>query len=187
MVVIGDFASKVSDVLYFGKYPTQDECNVLSYEGFVLWVDLMFPEETKGWTDLYIPPPGIKLIKCPMKDRTPESKDERLFSRTISIIVDACLRKEKVYVQCRGGHGRSAVVAAICLCIIEGIEPRIALQRVKLAHNNRKIMEPRWRTMGAPQTRSQKQFVLNYDFSKHQNIPLIYDIDTDGYYVVEFE
>lgn len=71
--------------------------------------------------------------------------------------------KGKVYIHCRGGHGRSAMIAAIVIAIVNNdISANDALLVVFGAHQSRKVMKPKWRFLGAPQTRSQKEFVRSY-------------------------
>jgi protein-tyrosine phosphatase len=197
---LDDFSSKVSETIIFGKYPTQIECDLLLKTGVLLFIDLTTPEEMVNpknpeWKPYVLPDSGkVKYIRCPIEDRTPTARDDDVFDNMISHISHACIAPKKpiplVYIHCRGGHGRSAMVAAIMLCIVENIDPRNALIRVKDAHQKRKIMEPRWRKMGAPQTRAQKTFVTTW-VEKYKVSTMIaqnqkYTLGDDGYYVVVF-
>ena len=67
----------------------------------------------------------------------------------------------KIYVHCRGGHGRAGLAVAALLILRSGYEvsPHLALSTVYDAHQERPTMQPRWRKKGSPQTVKQKQFV----------------------------
>jgi predicted NAD-dependent protein-ADP-ribosyltransferase YbiA (DUF1768 family) len=72
------------------------------------------------------------------------------------------LSQEKVYIHCKGGHGRSGVVVACLLCFIFKLTPFQSLEYTTKCHNNRHIMRDKWRKIGSPQTYLQKKFVYNF-------------------------
>lgn len=77
--------------------------------------------------------------------------------------LDQVLQHPRIYIHCRGGHGRAGlVVAALCLQAQDCTTPQQALTRVHEAHQERKEMTDRFRKMGSPQRLSQKQFVRDY-------------------------
>jgi protein tyrosine phosphatase len=63
----------------------------------------------------------------------------------------------KIYIHCRGGHGRSGIVAA-CLLIHMGYSNEEALEMVSAAHKTRAYIPD----YPCPQTPEQVQFVKNY-------------------------
>lgn len=162
--------------LRFGKYPTQDECDVLMPQ-FNIFVDLTTPEEITWSSEPggrgYDLPEDVQYYRCPIDDRTPNPRDFSKFRDVIFTIVEALSATGSVYIHCRGGHGRSAMMAAVVLCLINpGLGPEDALVKVREAHSKRKIMEPRWRKMGAPQTTSQINFVYTEIEKLVHGIPL---------------
>lgn len=64
---------------------------------------------------------------------------------------------ERIYIHCRGGHGRSGIVAA-CLLIHMGYSNEEALTLVSNAHKTREYIPD----YPCPQTAEQVQFVRNY-------------------------
>ena len=66
---------------------------------------------------------------------------------------------EKIYIHCKGGHGRSGVVVACLLCNIFKINPTKSIQLTNEYHNQRTDMKEKWRKIGSPQTAQQKTFV----------------------------
>ncbi len=160
---LDDFTAAIDDKLYFGKYPTQEEANLLLENDFEVYVDLTTADEVT-WAP-YKLAKGVIKMTCPLVDRTPDAVDNTVFLNTIKEIIRYYRGDRKIYIHCRGGHGRSAVVAAIVIAHLKNTSPSGALKLVKTAHSHRKIMEAKWRKMGAPQTKAQKDFVLNYDYS----------------------
>lgn len=187
-----NFSSKVTDTLFFGKYPSQEECDLIISEGVVLFVDLTTPEEItwapikggRGY-DFGSHSPNIAYIRCAMEDRTPDARDENQFKRALAVAYKECKNGNKVYIHCRGGHGRSGMLAAILLCMVEGIDSKDSLARIKDAHSTRTIMEPKWRKMGAPQTLAQKKFVKVY-MDRNDNSEPAFSTGKDGYYIASF-
>jgi protein-tyrosine phosphatase len=91
--------------------------------------------------------------RCPVTESDPTQ-----FVRECVNILDA---HQGVYIFCRGGHGRSALIAALVL-IEKGVTNRDALRLIREAHGKRLVMEEKWRKMGAPQTTAQKSYVLSW-------------------------
>src|SRR5690349_374616 len=147
MAAINDFSCVVPALrgLRFGKFPTQSECDALLTSGYNIFVDLTCADEfdppLKGCMN------GSKLredtiyLSCPIKDRTPDAIDRNTFSNTVRVIISFLLRDKPVYVFCRGGHGRSAVVAAIVLRIMTSGTPEQCLYAINAAHSTRKVMD----------------------------------------------
>jgi protein-tyrosine phosphatase len=73
-------------------------------------------------------------------------------------VLRRALTHPRVYVHCRGGHGRSAVVVA-CMLRECGETAISALALVRASHAERTTMTTRMRTLGAPQNVKQQQFV----------------------------
>lgn len=112
----------------------------------------------------YTLPNNIIYLSYPIVDKRQPASIISILS-LIQIITS--LTNKPVYLHCRGGHGRSAVVA-ICLYLylykINNLTPNYdsIVIAINNAHQSRKIMADRWRRLGVPQTKSQKQFCLNF-------------------------
>ena len=66
---------------------------------------------------------------------------------------------EKIYIHCKGGHGRCGIIVSCLLCYLFNYTSTKALELTNMYHNNRKVMNERWRKIGSPQTDKQKEFV----------------------------
>lgn len=140
----------------FGRYPTQDEVIALGQRGITLFVDLTAFNE--GLTEYKC---SVEKIHYYINDcRVPS--DQTTFRRLIHQLVDQLRAGRRMYIHCRGGHGRSGLVVACILKLYHHWESEMALWMTNEYHNARLRMEPKWRAMGAPQTRDQKEFVRRF-------------------------
>lgn len=165
--IIADYtASLIGGSLCFGSYPSRELFDALVACGFTLFIDLTTVDDatlliiSQGFDYPYgIDNKEVSIKRYPIADRTPGTiEDARL-------IVASCMMKldngGKVYIHCRGGHGRSAMIAAL-IVVENGYSPMDAIATVKKAHHLRRVMNDKWRKLGAPQTISQKTFVKNW-------------------------
>ena len=141
----------------FGSYPSQETMEDLILIGVNTFVDLTCEDEN---LEEYSAPDIIK-IKYPIKDRYIPS-DIKSFSEfiiSLSKKIKEVPFNNKIYIHCKGGHGRSGVVVACLICYMFLKTPFESLQYTNECHNKRKVMRDKWRKIGAPQTNLQKRFV----------------------------
>lgn len=144
----------------FGSYPSQEAVQELEKEGVRFFVDLTFPDERKilPYTTKY------NYLRFPITDcKAP--RDWRSFAQLVvhlANVITGLGNEERVYIHCKGGHGRSGVVVACLLCYIFKIDPSTALQRTSASHSKRSVMRDKWRKIGSPQTYHQKNFVHKF-------------------------
>lgn len=147
----------IKDKALFGSYPTQNAIQELENEGVRYFVDLTYQDEKR------ITPykTNYNYISFPIKDRSYPNNiiDFSKFIHNISKIILELKDNDKIYIHCKGGHGRSGVVVAILLCKIFNFTPDEALEHTTKSHNNREVMRDKWRKIGSPQTYHQKNFV----------------------------
>ena len=149
----------IPDKALFGSYPSQVSVEELEKEGVCLFVNL-----TEGIENLekYKLSSKSRIISFPIPDRKiPGNMID--FSLFIMKIINKLINlkaNEKIYVHCKGGHGRAGIVVACILCYYYNIEPAKALELTTQYHSQRKEMRAKWRTIGSPQTNRQKQFVI---------------------------
>lgn len=141
----------------FGSYPTQDDIDYFENIGVKYFIDLTtdtdkLPEYKTNFTH----------IKFPITDRKiPNNvKDFSSFILKVVNIINDLEDNDKIYIHCKGGHGRAGVVVASILVIYHNITPTQALQLTNNYHSQRIEMKEKWRKIGSPQTPSQKKFVL---------------------------
>ena len=142
----------------FGSMPDQNRAEILENLGVVYFIDLTSPKDSRisHYTTKYT------RIKFPIQDRK-IPRDLLSFSKFIYMIyqlIKSLKDKEKVYIHCKGGHGRSGVVVACILCLYLKIPPEYALDLTRYYHQQRKEMRDKWRRIGSPQTLMQKDVVF---------------------------
>lgn len=119
---------------------TQDNENLPSYEKFL--------------RSKY---PYTIIINYPIEDqKVPQNKDMNRFNTFIDTIVQLS-KDHKVFIHCRGGHGRSGMVGA-CVLIKKGYSAEKALETVSLMHKTRAYIPD----YPCPQTDVQREFVRNF-------------------------
>ena len=102
---------------------------------------------------------NVRYSHFPITDRSvPTKKVALAFGQLVRTITEDTGR---VYIHCRGGHGRSGLVAA-CILVQLGEAPTTALATVRTMHANRPELSKRMRELGAPQNDKQREFVLMY-------------------------
>lgn len=141
----------------FGSYPSEKSVRELEENGVRYFVNLTYGDEDKikEYHTQY------ELIHYRIKDRSVPD-DLLTFSKFIihlSEIIKSLSPSEKIYIHCKGGHGRSGLVVACLVCYIFDISPFDSLNYTSKCHSNRSVMREKWRKIGAPQTYLQKRFV----------------------------
>ena len=150
----------IQDKALFGSFPPQETVLHLEEQGVRCFIDLTDSDESKTtpYTTKY------KYIKYPIVDRK-IPQDWKSFAQ---LVVKIChvihhLRDgEKVYVHCKGGHGRSGIMVACIFCHYYGLSPDEALRQTSKCHSNRPEMRDKWRKLGSPQGKRQKDFVHRF-------------------------
>ncbi len=150
----------VTDQCLFGAYPTQHQIQQLEDWGVDILVNLTKNDEKK--IKLY--KTKTKVIQFIIPDRkVPE--DIREFCALVIHLTDAIRRGKKLYVHCKGGHGRAGLLVASILCYLHRITPKESFIRTSEYHATRPLhsTKPRknefWKNKGSPQTMEQKEFV----------------------------
>lgn len=150
----------IKDVALFGSFPSQEAVNELEKNGVKYFIDLTLKDEDK--TTPY--KTNYTYINFPIPDRkVPE--DRKSFSKfiiNITSIIKNLDDYDKIYIHCKGGHGRSGVVVACLLCNLFNMTPAEALEQTAKYHSKRSIMRDKWRKLGSPQTITQKTFVFKF-------------------------
>jgi predicted NAD-dependent protein-ADP-ribosyltransferase YbiA (DUF1768 family) len=150
----------IKEKALFGSFPTQDVVGILQEHGVRVFIDLtgFHERKTVPYTTRY------KYIKYPIIDRGIPS-DTKSFAQLI-LRIWAELKKlepgEKIYIHCKGGHGRSGIVVACVLCVYYGITTSEALYITSKSHAKRPEMREKWRRLGSPQNNYQKDFVHRF-------------------------
>ena len=127
--------------------------------GVTLFVNLT--DRNDGLTSYNLSQNNI-MLHYPIEDRKIPYNTQTFILFIIRVIdhMKKLKTDKKLYVHCRGGHGRAGIVVAVLLCAIYKIDPTEALNLTTQYHFKRAEMRPKWRAIGSPQTRQQKNFVI---------------------------
>ena len=171
----------IPDKALFGSYPTQESIYILQNEGVRYFIDLTYDNEKN-----IIPyKTDYKYIKYPIKDHSipTDWKSFSIFIINICYILNSLKDNEKIYIHCKGGHGRSGVVVACIFCYYYKLDSQIALEKTKDCHSKRLVMKDKWRIIGSPQNMVQKQFVKNFfepfKYDKNIGLKIGFDINSE--------
>ena len=147
----------------FGSFPTHERAKLLIDMGVKYFVNLTEEGEvpdpyhrsedfTGFWVNFGIPDRSVP-------------RDLIGFSSLIKLLlltIDGLGENERIYIHCRGGHGRAGIVVAALLSVFHRVKTTRALELTDQYHNNRTVMREKWRKMGSPQNRSQKMYVHKF-------------------------
>lgn len=150
----------VAEQCLFGAYPTQHQIQQLEDWGVDLIVNLTNNDEKK--IRLYCT--KAKVIQFVIPDRrVPE--DVREFCALVIHLANEIKDGKKLYIHCKGGHGRSGLLVAAILCYLHKITPKQSFIRTSAYHATRPVHSTKpkknefWKTKGSPQTTEQREFV----------------------------
>lgn len=139
---------------YFGNYPTQEIVQELENIGVTYFIDLT-TENEKGIVKYNT---TKKYYAYPISDMS--FPDIESFYDFVIMICDV-MRTETVYIHCKGGHGRSGILVACILIVMNQITPMHSIYLTTTYHNMRD-MKLKWKRIGSPQTNAQKNFVHRF-------------------------
>lgn len=152
----------IGDQCLFGAYPTQHQIHELEDWG----VDLIVNLTSKYEKNIRTYSTSTRTINFIISDnKAPENILE--FCALIIYITKQIDQNQKIYIHCKGGHGRSGVLVASILCYKFKITPHDAIKLTTKYHSTRPIharrpkMNEYWKSKGSPQTKEQKQFVVS--------------------------
>lgn len=152
----------VPDQCLFGSYPTQQQIQLLEDWGVDIVVNLTSSEERK--IKPYVT--NARIVQFPIPDRgVPEDVEE--FCALVLLLIEEISRGKKIYIHCKGGHGRSGLLVAAILCQLYRISTRQSFFITSKYHSTRPVhsTNPKnnemWKKKGSPQTIEQKRFVEN--------------------------
>jgi predicted NAD-dependent protein-ADP-ribosyltransferase YbiA (DUF1768 family) len=175
----------INNKALFGSYPSQESVTILEGIGVRYFIDLTMDNEISNeYTTEY------KHINYPIKDMDIPTnwKSYACFLLKIIYIIKNLTPDEKIYIHCRGGHGRAGIVVASIFCYMYRMDPLQAIENTTICHNNRITMREKWRIMGSPQTLKQKKFILKYFrpiyYNRLQKTDELYALTNDSSYSV---
>ena len=141
----------------FGSYPSQEDVEALEELGVRVFINLTDPEKEQL--------PEYKTehtyIKYVITDHgVPE--DNRNYAKFIVHICDVLrdlAMEERIYLHCKGGHGRSGLVVASIIAYYYQKHPNEAISHTCYYHSQRPNIREKWKLLGSPHNKIQKTFV----------------------------
>lgn len=150
----------IKNIAMFGSYPDQTSVGELEKQGVVAFVNLTYDYEKK--IKQYVT--TKRYIHFPIHDMQ-VPKDSIVYAKFImdlTHIIKSLASGERMYIHCKGGHGRSGIVVASILCYMFSLSPQESIDQTTKYHSNRIVMRDKWRTIGSPQTYHQKEFIYKF-------------------------
>ncbi len=148
-----DFVSVVRPSLWFGAYPTQAQINTLEQHGVRAFINLTCTDELlEPYHTNYF------SMNMPIEDNNIPD-DIPLFCRQVSEVAKLVASNTLTFVHCRGGHGRSGMVAAIVTALVDCMSPDQAIACVTEAHKARPNIREFWKKRPCPHLHVQRKFI----------------------------
>lgn len=165
----------IKDKLYFGPFPNQNMIDKMKEENFNFIVNLTMDDENiiqfnqeenqETKEEIYKLPKNMYLSYQIEDNGVPECPLS--YSSFISKLYDIYKKDKKIYIHCRGGHGRSGMVS---VSLVSNIYPnkniKEIIDAVNKSHIDRIILRNKWKKKQAPFNYNQYQFLLKV----HKNI-----------------
>lgn len=150
---------------YFGEYPSEEQFQELVDENFVYFIDLTtLRERDKLKFDYSLKIPQMKSLiyinYSIIDNNIPGS--QKMFKEFLKFLITILQKKNKVYLHCRGGHGRSSLIVASLLCAMFLYSPQKAFILTKLFHENRKNLKAKYKGQICPKLYNQRKFIIDF-------------------------
>lgn len=146
--------------LLFGGYPTGCQVKYLKSIGVKYFIDLTTPYE-KRKLSTYDYGENVVYVNFPIKDNF-IPYDVNLFNEfliwllfTISVMKE----NERMYIHCKGGHGRSGMIMCCILCNMFQLSPEKSIEEVSQSHQERPLLSLKWKTRLCPSNDIQRMFI----------------------------
>lgn len=161
----------IEDKCLFGSYPSSEkDITDLIDLGVILFINLVSKEEKSTLKDYkniinkYKGEKNIEYINFPIPDnKYPNNAYD--FYKLIHYISNRIKyinirNNEKVYIHCKGGHGRSGMTACFILCLLYNITPEISIKYITDCHKNRVNLKKKWINSKCPNSKRQRFFIF---------------------------
>jgi len=156
-----------SNRLYFGPFPNQIMIDKLLEEKFDIIVNLTMENETVfSMEDSSYKIPKSKYIHYPIIDNDiPQCSVS--YCSFITKLKKLYEEGMKIYIHCRGGHGRSGMVSTSLLIVLKPEKSiKEIIEDVNNSHTSRIILRDKWKSKTTPFNYSQCSFLMKV----HKNI-----------------
>lgn len=170
----------IPNKIYFGPFPNQLLIDSLIEENFDLIVNLTVDDELiyndNKEEEVIYNIPSKKYMHYPIRDNdVPECIST--YCKFINKLKNFYYNNKKIYIHCRGGHGRSGLTCSSLLFSIKKNEKlEDIIKEVNISHNKRENIRNKWKKREAPFNSKQYLFLLKI----HKDIYI--SINKNNYY-----
>lgn len=149
---------------YFGGFPNEEQFKELLENKFEYFIDLTtLRERNRLKFDYSLEIPKYKNLVyinySIIDNNVPLS--ENVFSEILNLFQNILKTKKKIYIHCKGGHGRSSLLVAALLCHLHFYTPYKALHFTKNYHEKRNNLKDKYKGKPCPQLYHQRKFVID--------------------------
>lgn len=104
----------------------------------------------------------IEYRYMPMYDNDAPSIE--VLNKYINLILDSLIDNKIIFIHCAGGHGRTGVISAILIHLLEKTGVNSALRRTQRRHDARLVFDKRQKTCNtlSPSVQKQREIVAEY-------------------------
>jgi hypothetical protein len=154
--------------IYFGPIPNDHMIHQLKEKNFNIIVNVTENEIDYG--------PDFKSFHFPIKDNSIPDNIFEYCKFVIELKKEFETNKNKMYIHCRGGHGRSSMITISLLCCLYNEELKHIINKVIGYHKSRIVLRDIWR-IKSPINYKQFMFLCMI----HKNIYINVDSDSKIY------
>lgn len=154
-------SSFYKDKGFFGGYPSKEDYESLIEGNFEYIIDLTTEKERERLLYVYPSHESIKYMNYPINDNSVPENVSSYLQFLIYIVYLLTIRHHKIYIHCKGGHGRSGVVVASLLSLIYNLSAERSLYLASVYHKKRKNLKTKFLKKKIPYVYSQRAFVKN--------------------------
>lgn len=144
----------------FGSYPTQQQCDLLVDLGVAYFVDLTYKIEKNKPSAYTFKKSNVTYISYPIRDQgIPNKGVDTLLTMLATLLKNG----QKVYIHCKGGHGRSGLVSAMLISMLLNLSASKAIEYITRCHNQRLNLKSYRRAN--LQSKEQTRFLYTFSFN----------------------
>lgn len=137
----------------FGPYPSNTNVKELEKNGVMYFIDLTSKEDKLDNYNC-----NTTYISYPIKDNSiPDDKEDFTnFLEYVKKLYNSLPIGHKIYIHCKGGHGRSGMLVACLLCYILGLSSDESIIKTTEFHDKRPLLKKSGKIQYAPIIKSRE-------------------------------
>lgn len=142
-------------LILLGARPEAETLPKLIAFGITVFVNL--EETSQPWYQSQLTDPKYTLLSLPIKNGSVPNKKEAV--HLVNQLVDHWKNKEKIYVHCKGGHGRAGLIGSLFVGFVYAFDASEAIRHIELCRETR--IDKSRNFVPTPETNAQVKFIVN--------------------------